>query len=229
MRCDTPGYCPWAASTGPHNQADGRGHRHRRVARLRHGLPLLRRGEPDRRRQGRTRCRNRFPGEVFGWSSTVGARSGQKAGVGCRPRGGSQASIMCPMCAPGCNQGAPAVPTCMSITRCSRLISWTRCLRNEKVRGSSALSSTVHDRALTRCDTTTTRESATCHSDSTTSRAPCVAPAVQAVQTGPIGRGSWMVKIEVGGGNRCVPPSMPVRLPDQLRGLARGRPPCETS
>ena len=34
--------------------------------------------------------------------------------------------------------------------------------------------------------------------------APCVPPAVQTVQTGPIGRGSQMVQIEVGSGNRRV-------------------------
>jgi hypothetical protein len=33
---------------------------------------------------------------------------------------------------------------------------------------------------------------------------PCVPPAVQTVQTGPIGGGSQMVQIEIGSGNRCV-------------------------
>jgi hypothetical protein len=60
------------------------------------------------------------------------------------------------------------------------------------------------NRALTRCHTENPRESARCHSDSTTLRVPPVCPAVQTVQTGSIGRGSQMVQIEVGGGNRCV-------------------------
>jgi Reverse transcriptase (RNA-dependent DNA polymerase) len=34
--------------------------------------------------------------------------------------------------------------------------------------------------------------------------APCVPPTVQTVQIGPIGRGSQMMQIEVGSGNRCV-------------------------
>jgi hypothetical protein len=206
MRCDTPGYCPWAASTGPHNQADGRGHRHRRVARLRHGLPCPCSAEASRTGGARV-ARDAgigSPAKCSAGAAPLGHAQAKKRESGVGHEGEARPPSCAPCVPPGCNQGAPAVPTCMSITRCSRLISWTRCLRNEKVRGSSALSSTVHDRALTRCDTTTTRESATCHSDSTTSRAPCVAPAVQAVQTGPIGRGSWMVKIEVGGGNRCV-------------------------
>jgi hypothetical protein len=54
-----------------------------------------------------------------------------------------QLSLPCAPCVPrGCNQRASAAATCTSITRCSRLARWTRCLRNEKVRGSSPLSST---------------------------------------------------------------------------------------
>jgi len=55
-----------------------------------------------------------------------------------------------PCVPPGCNQGAFAAATCMSITHCSRLAGWRRCLRNEKVRGSSPLSSTIFNIALTR-------------------------------------------------------------------------------
>jgi len=163
MRCDTPGYCPWAASTGPHNQADGRGHRHRRVARLRHGLPCPCSAEASRTGGARV-ARDAgigSPAKCSAGAAPLGHAQAKKRESGVGHEGEARPPSCAPCVPPGCNQGAPAVPTCMSITRCSRLISWTRCLRNEKVRGSSPLSSTVHDRALTRCDTTTTRESAT--------------------------------------------------------------------
>ena len=61
------------------------------------------------------------------------------------------------------------------------------------------------NRALTRCDTES--RSRICQVSLGLDHAactPCVPPAVQTVQTGPIGGGSQMVQIEVGSGNRCV-------------------------
>ena len=59
--------------------------------------------------------------------------------------------------------------------------------------------------ALTRCDTES--RSRICQVSLGLDHAactPCVPPAVQTVQTGPIGGGSQMVQIEVSSGNRCV-------------------------
>ena len=79
-----------------------------------------------------------------------------------------------------------------------------RLVRNEKVRGSSPLSSTRSYPALTRCGTGAVANLRDVIRTPLLACAPFVLPAVQTVQTGPICRGSQMVQIEVGSGNRCV-------------------------
>jgi hypothetical protein len=65
---------------------------------------------------------------------------------------GKQASTVCLMCAPWWQPERLYGATCTLSTRSSRLTSWTRNLRNEKVRGSSPLSSTICFLVLTRRD-----------------------------------------------------------------------------
>jgi hypothetical protein len=67
----------------------------------------------------------------------------------CSRHGQARPCIVCPMCAPGMQPRHLCHYKCTSITRYWRLGRWTRCLRNEKVRGSSPLSSTIFNTALT--------------------------------------------------------------------------------
>jgi hypothetical protein len=81
-----------------------------------------------------------------------------------------------------------------------------RLVRNEKVRGSSPLSSTFFVPPLTRRDARCTCDFHACDSLAPGSGVPPLcAPGRSALQTSPIGRGSEVVQIKVRGRDRSVP------------------------